>query len=457
MHTEKNKKYKTPPQPIDALDYGKLPPQAKELEEAVIAATLVESTAASEVIGFLRSDMFYVDAHQHIWQAIEQLFGKSEPIDTLTVTEQLKQNGRLDAAGGAFYIIQLTNKIGSAAHIMAHAVVVQEKFLLRQVIATSTENIREAYEDTTDVHELIDQVQGRAFHLTESINQSNESMLSDSIDEVADQHEGEETGGIKSGFLNIDRLVPGFLPGENIVIAGRPAMGKTAFALQLAANIASEAGAVAYFSMEMKVKELAKRRLSTESGVSLDAIIRNKLNEDQRLKMKMAAEKLRPIKIIVDDTASQRPMQILSACRKLKRQFNISAIFIDYLQLIEAYEAGRTFDNTEAEISYISRSMKRIAMDIGVPLFDLSQLSRLVESRPDKMPMLSDLRSSGSIEQDADKVMFLYRPEYYGLETDKDGNPTKGICHIIIAKQRNGPTGTAILNFDMKHQKFGDR
>lgn len=440
------------------IEFGKLPPQARELEEAVLGALLIDTKTADEVIGLLNPDMFYVDAHQRIYQAIVILYEQQEPIDLLTVTEQLKKNGELDASGGPFYIAQLTNKVGSSANAEYHARVLVEKYLQRRIIATNSENIRDAYEDTTDVFELIDRVQQSAFALTENNNGNNEISVQQAIGEEIEECENPspDKGGITTGFKNIDRIVPGFANGENIVIAARPGMGKTAFVLQLARMI-GEKKPVAFFSLEMQSSELAKRLLAAESGVLLDHIIRRKLNEDERLKLRTAQERLRQCNIIIDDTASQRPLQLLSACRKLKSTHDIAAVFIDYMQLIDAYDSQRKFDSTDAEVSYISKTMKRIAKTIDVPVFVLSQLNRDCEKRPDKRPMLSDLRNSGSIEQDADKVIFLYRDEYYGITENKHGQDSKGLCEVILAKQRNGALDTAILNFDGKHQKFSDR
>jgi len=443
---------------VDYLDFGKLPPQAKQLEETVLGALLIESKAVDEVIGFLTDETFYVDAHQRIYRAIRMLYETQKPIDLETVVMMLMKNAELDLAGGAYYVAQLTNKVGSAANIEYHARILEEKYIARQIISQSSENITEAYEDTTDIAELIDKVQQRAFSLTE--NKSGTSLVSvqQIIGEAIDTSENpdEEPTGMKSGFKNLDRIVPCFANGENIVIAGRPGMGKTAFVLQLARYMGQQ-GHVAFFSLEMQSSELAKRLLAAESGVLLDHIIRNKLSEDERLKMHNAQERLRSCKMIIDDTASQRPLQILSTCRKLKRTHDIKAVFIDYMQLMDAYDSKRKFDSTDAEVSYISQSMKRIAKTIDVPVFVLSQLNRDCEKRENKRPMLSDLRNSGSIEQDADKVIFLYRDDYYGIRENKQLQDTKGLCEVIIAKQRNGALDTAILNFDGKHQKFSDR
>lgn len=443
------------------LDFGKLPPQAKELEECVLGALLIISESADEVCGFLTPEMFYADAHVRIYNAIQQLYNEQSPIDIMTVTERLKKNADLDACGGYFYVVQLTNKVGSAANIEYHARIIQEKFMARQVISACTEAISEAYDDTNDSFEVLDRIQQRIFSVSENNNAANIQTLVHTVDTALhnlDNPEDQEKDGCKSYFKNVDAKVPGFLNGENIVIAARPGMGKTAFVLQLARNIAAHGKSVAFFSLEMQRIELAKRMLAAESGVALDRIIRNTLDESERIKLKTARERLRTFNLLIDDTASQKPLQILSTCRKLKRTQHIGAVIIDYMQLMDAYDGKRKFDNTDAEVSYISQSIKRIAKSIDVPVFVLSQLNRNVETRGgDKRPMLSDLRNSGSIEQDADKVLFLYRPEYYGITTDDKGNDVKGICEVIIAKQRNGALGTAILNFDGKHQKFSDR
>lgn len=456
---ETAEKYKTKSRETDLSSYtfGKIPPQAKDMEIAVLGAVMLESGAAPMAMGILTADMFYVNAHRLMWLAIEKLFSKSEAIDMLTVTEQLRKDGKLEEAGGAWEVTQMSERVASAANVEYHARVIREKYLAREVIRTSSENIKEAYEDTTDIYTLVDTVQQKAFALTERQNESNEQPMTRVIGKVLELADNPaETPGLPSGWKNLDRLTPGFLPGENIVIAARPGMGKTCFVLQMA-RMMSEKAPVAFFSLEMQASELAKRMLASESGVPLDNIIRNRLSEDMRLKMKLASEKLRVCNIIIDDTASQRPLQILSAARKLKSQHDICAIFIDYIQLMDAYDSTRKFDNTNAEVSYISQNMKRLAKTVGVPVFVLSQLSRECEKRMNKRPMLSDLRDSGSIEQDADKVLFLYRDDYYGIAENDKKQDVRGLCEVIIAKQRNGALDTALLNFDGKHQKFTDR
>lgn len=442
---------------LSTYTFGKIPPQAKEIEIAVLGAVMLESGAAPVAMGILTAEMFYVNAHRLMWLAIEKLFAKSEAIDMLTVTEQLRKDGKLEDAGGAWEVTQMSERVASAANVEYHARILREKYLAREVIRTSSENIKEAYEDTTDIYTLVDTVQQKAFALTERQNESNEQPMTRVIGKVLELADNpQETPGLPSGWKNLDRLTPGFLPGENIVIAARPGMGKTAFVLQMA-RMMSERSPVAFFSLEMQASELAKRMLASESGVPLDNIIRNRLSEDMRLKLKLASEKLRGCHIIIDDTASQRPLQILGAARKLKSQHDICAIFIDYMQLMDAYDSTRKFSNRNDEVTYLSQNMKRLAKTVGVPVFVLSQLSRNCEERSNKRPMLSDLRDSGSIEQDADKVLFLYRDDYYGIKENDKKQDVRGLCEVIIAKQRNGALDTALLNFDGKHQRFSDR
>lgn len=440
---------------------GKLPPQAIELEEAVLGALMLEKDALSAVVDILRPESFYKDAHQRIFNAIQNLFAKSEPIDILTVTNELRKNGELEFAGGAFYITELTNRVASAANIEFHARIISQKFIQRELIKISSDIIQQSYEDTTDIFELLDNAEKNLFGITENnLRRSSQSMselIRQSIrkmEELKDQEEG--LTGVPSGFTKLDRLTGGWQKSELVIIAARPGMGKTAFVMSTARNAAVIGKKpVAIFSLEMSSLQLVNRLLSGEAELPSEKLRRGTLEDYEWAQLTHKISKLSDAPIYIDDTPALNVFELRAKCRRLKSQFDIQLIIIDYLQLMSG--SGDKNGNREQEISNISRSLKSISKELDVAVIALSQLNRSVETRGGaKRPMLSDLRESGSIEQDADMVLFIYRPEYYGITQDESGNDTQGIAEIIIAKNRNGALETVPLRYINKFVKFTD-
>lgn len=446
---------------VNPLDYGKLPPQARELEEAVLGAVMIEANAINDVMDILKDEAFYVDAHQRIWKAIRFLFQNQAPVDLLTVTEQLKKNGDLEAAGGAFYVAQLTNKVGSAANVEFHARILAEKYIQRMLIASSTEIIKDAYEDSTDVFELLDKAEKGLFTIAESnlkrASSDIGSLIMSEIKELDTRMNNSEDhlNGVPSGFIDLDRATGGWQKSDLVIVAARPAMGKTSFTLALARNAAVDHNRpVAFFSLEMSAAQLAQRLISMETHIDANKIRRGSLESYEYEILTSKVDGLKNSKIFIDDTPAINVFELRSKCRRLKQQHDISMVIIDYLQLMSG-SVDNKGGNREQEISQISRALKGLAKELEIPVIALSQLSRAVETRGgDKKPILSDLRESGAIEQDADIVIFLYRGEYYGIETDADGMTTKDIAEIIIAKHRNGPVKTVRTRFINRYAKF---
>jgi replicative DNA helicase len=444
------------------LDYGKVPPQAKELEEAILGAVMIEQNAINEIIDILKDEAFYLDAHQRIWRAVRMLYQNQAPVDLLTVTEQLKRNGDLDAAGGAFYVAQLTNKVGSAANVEYHARIIAEKYIQRQLISSSTEVIKEAYEDSADVFELLDKAEKNLFSIAENNLKKNSedigSLLLSELREIDVRMTSTEDNlnGVASGFMELDRATGGWQRSDLIIVAARPAMGKTAFTLALARNAAVDhKKPIAIFSLEMSAAQLVQRLISMETHIPAEKIRRGTLEQYEYQILTSKVDSLKNSSMFIDDTPAINVFELRSKCRRLKQQHDIQMIIIDYLQLMSGSPDGKANGNREQEISQISRALKGLAKELNVPVIALSQLSRAPETRGgDKRPILSDLRESGAIEQDADIVIFLYRGEYYGFDTDQDGQSLKGIAEVIIAKHRNGPVKTVKTRFIDKFAKF---
>ncbi len=444
------------------IDFGKLPPQARELEEAVLGAVMIEQNAINDVSDILKDDSFYVDAHQRIWRAIRMLYQNQAPIDLLTVTEQLKKNGELDAAGGPFYVAQLTNKIGSAANVEYHARVLAEKYIQRMLIASSSEVLKEAYEDTTDVFELLDKAEKNLFTIAENNMKRNsediQSLVFKELEElnIRMNNSSDHLNGVASGFVDLDKATGGWQKSDLIIVAARPAMGKTAFTLALARNAAVDhKKPIALFSLEMSSAQLVQRLISMETQIASDKIRKGTLEPYEYQILTSKIDHLKAAPIFIDDTPAINVFELRSKCRRLKQQHDIQMVVIDYLQLMSGTTDGKGSGNREQEISQISRALKGLAKELEIPVIALSQLSRAVETRGgDKKPILSDLRESGAIEQDADIVIFLYRGEYYGLETDADGQSNKDIAEVIIAKHRNGPVLSVRTRFINRFAKF---
>lgn len=453
---------KTPYATTLSTPLGKLPPQAIELEEAVLGALMLEKDALSAVIDILKPESFYKDTHQRIFRAIQRLFESSQPIDILTVTAQLRQNGELEMAGGAYAITELTNRVASAANIEFHARIISQKFIQRELIRISTDIITHSYEDTTDVFELLDKAEKNLFSITEGNLRRNYDNMSDLIRKSIEQMESlrdKEDGltGVPSGFTRLDRVTSGWQKSDLVIIAARPGMGKTAFVMSIARNAAVNfTKPVAIFSLEMSSLQLVNRLISGEAELPSEKLKKGNLAPYEWEQLNHKIGKLAEAPIFIDDTPALNIFELRAKCRRLKAQHDIQLIVIDYLQLMSGGIDGRN-GNREQEIGNISRALKSIAKELDVPVIALSQLSRAVETRGgNKKPQLSDLRESGSIEQDADMVLFIYRPEYYGITEDESGNNMAGIGEIIIAKHRNGALETVPLRFIDKYVKFVD-
>lgn len=449
---------------ITNLVYGKVPPQAPELEEAVLGAVMLEKDKLAEVLEIIQSaDCFYVDANQKIYAAIRRLFDKGMPVDLLTVTEELRKTDELEIVGGAYYLTRLTMSVVSSAHVEAHARIVMEKFIQRELIRISGQVIGDAYEDSTDVFDLLDKAESNLYEITDKHLRKNFKSLKEVL--VRTVHEIEEAKnkkddltGVPSGYTPLDKLTSGWQKTDLIILAARPAVGKTAFCLNLAMNASMNSAKpfpVAFFSLEMGAGQLVKRMLAAVTEVSMDAITKGRMQEHEFVQMTQRMNKLASAPIFLDDQAALNIFELRAKARRLKQKHDIQLIIIDYLQLMQAsIDKG---GNREQEISKISRDLKALAKELEIPIIALSQLNRSVESRKEsKVPQLSDLRESGAIEQDADMVMFLYRPEYYGINNDEMGQPIEGETHIHVAKHRNGSTDTVKVRFIKEYQKFVD-
>lgn len=437
------------------LEKGKLPPQVVDLEEAVLGAMMIDKKGVDDVIDILQSDAFYKDSHKYIFEAIVQLFTETQPIDLLTVSAQLKKNGKLELAGGDFYLIQLTQKISSSAHIEFHSRIILQKFIQRSLIRISTEIIEDSYDETTDVFDLLDKAESKLYEVTQgNIKRSSETAQSlvlqakKRIEEISKQ---EGLSGVETGFTNLDKLTSGWQPSDLIIIAARPAMGKTAFVLSMARNMAIDYGhPVALFSLEMASVQLITRLISSETGLSSEKLRTGKLEPHEWTMLSTKVKDLEKAPLFIDDTPSLSIFDLRAKSRRLVSQHGIKIIIVDYLQLMTAGGSGKGGGNREQEISTISRNLKALAKELNVPVIALSQLSRAVETRgSSKRPLLSDLRESGAIEQDADIVSFLYRPEYYKIDEwdDDEASPTAGQAEIMIAKHRNGGIENVRLKF----------
>lgn len=443
-----------------AGDMGKVPPQAVDLEKAVLGAMMLEKNAVTDVIDILASESFYDPKHQYIYATIKELFGTSKPIDILTVTTQLKKNGELEAAGGAVYVSQLTNRIASTAHVEFHARIISEKYIKRELIRMSSEVMKEAYDDTNDVFDVLNKAEGELFKIAENNMGKSVDLIQnvvraaiEEIEAAAENSDG--ISGVPTGFRDLDKVTAGFQKSDMIVLAARPAMGKTAFVLSLARNTAVDFGqGVAIFSLEMSSVQLVKRLIASETRIPAEKLRKGDLEEHEFQQLHTRISKLATAPLYIDDTPGISIFDLRAKCRRLKMQYDIKMVIIDYLQLMTA-GGTKGQGNREQEISSISRSIKEIAKELNVPIIALSQLSRSVEQRGgDKKPVLSDLRESGAIEQDADIVSFIYRPEYYGFMQDEDGNSNAGIGEIIIAKHRNGGLDSVRLRFIKEYARF---
>ncbi len=439
---------------IIPLEKGKIPPQAIDLEEVVLGAMMIDKKGIDEVIDILNADVFYKKAHQFIFEAIVKLFEDSSAIDLLTVSNQLKKDGTLDKSGGEYYLIQLTQKVASSAHIEFHARIILQKYIQRSLIKISNEIIEEAYDEGIDVFDLLDTAESKLYEVTQgNIKRSSETAQSlvtqakKNIEEISNK---EGMSGVPSGFTKLDELTSGWQPSDLIIVAARPGMGKTALTLSMARNIAvGQSIPVAFFSLEMASVQLITRLISSETGLSSEKLRTGKLEKHEWEQLNVKVKDLEKAPLFIDDTPSLSIFDLRAKARRLASQHGIRMIMIDYLQLMTAGGSGKN-GNREQEISTISRNLKALAKELNVPVIALSQLSRAVETRGgSKRPLLSDLRESGAIEQDADIVSFIYRPEYYKIDEwdDDEGSPTAGQGEFIVAKHRNGGLENIRLKF----------
>lgn len=457
MDTGENKiKESTQSKPSNV--YDRLPPQAIDAEMAVLGSIMLEDESVGKVIDLLNADCFYRSAHRKIFKAALQLYERSAPVDVITLSEELKRQKSLEEVGGSYYLTELVESIPSAANIEYHARIVLEKYLLRKLIEESASIAHDCYEGIADVYDILDHAEQRIFSLSDKQLRSTfehiDPIMHETMETIAKYHErhGMVTG-VATGYNKLDELTSGFQPGELIIVAGRPSMGKTAFCLNLARNAAVEAEMpVGFFSLEMSKRQLALRMLCAEARVDAHAVRTGTLSEDQWPKLSTCVGVLAEAPIYIDDTPGINVLELRAKARRLKKEKRIGMIMVDYLQLMQG---PRGAESRQQEISVISRSLKALAKELDVPVVALSQLSRAVEIRGgDRRPMLSDLRESGAIEQDADMVLFIYRPEFYGKTEDDSGKSIEGMAEIIIGKQRNGPIGTVHLSFIKRWAKF---
>lgn len=447
-----------------ALDVaaGKVPPQALELEEAVLGAMLLEKDAFVTVSEILNSDCFYKEAHQVIFEAITNLFTREQPIDILTVTEELRRMGKLDAVGGAFYITQLTGRVASAAHIEYHSRIIYQKYLQREMIRISGVIQTKAFDESEDVNDLLEEAENSLFMLSQGSMKRDaiqiKGVISEAIEHIKIAGKREDgLSGIPSGFTELDKITSGWQNSDLVIIAARPAMGKTAFVLSMARNmVVKYKHPVAIFSLEMSNLQLVNRLIVSETELDANKIKNGKLTDQEWLQLDNKVTDLIEAPLFIDDTAGLSVFELRAKARRLKKQYDIKAIIIDYLQLMNA--SGMRPGNRQEEVSMISRSLKGLAKELNIPIIALSQLSRAVETRTGegKRPQLSDLRESGAIEQDADMVLFIHRPEYYKITEDEQGNSLIGVAEIIVAKHRNGATGDVRLRFRPEVIRFED-
>lgn len=449
-----------------SISDGKMPPNAIDFEKLVIGTFLIDKKGLDHSIDLLKADVFYDPRHQEIFTAILKLFEGNHPIDLMTVIQELKRTDRLGFAGGDHYIIDLTMSVSSSAHIEYHVRVILEKFILRSLINVSANVIDSSYKESTDVFELLDKAEQSFFEITNGTIKKGfdtaNSLVKQAIETIKSLRDKEGLSGIPSGFKDIDKETGGWQNSDLIIIAARPAMGKTAFLLSMARNIAVEHKIpLALFSLEMASVQLITRMIASETGISSEKLRKGQMTNDEWQRLFNNVSELENAPLYIDETPSLSVFDFRAKCRRLVMQHGVKIIMVDYLQLMTANSGKGGAGNREQEIATISRSLKAIAKELNVPVIALSQLSRSVETRPGKRPQLSDLRESGAIEQDADIVSFIFRPEYYKITTwdnDEDGaeTSTENQAELIIAKHRNGATADVRMSFYKNIAKFAD-
>lgn len=444
-------------------NYAHIQPQATDIERIVLGALMIDKDAFSIISEILRPNTFYEPRNQKIYQAIQKLNLDENPVDIMTVVEELKKEGTLEEVGGPAYIVELSSHVASSAHIEYHAKILAQKSLARQLISFASVVETKAFDDTVDVDELMQETESSLFELSQKNMRQDythvEPVVKQAVEilQKAAQNQGGLTG-LPTGYTKLDDYTAGWQKSDLVIIAGRPAMGKTSFALSLAKNIAVDYGKpIAFFSLEMNNVQLVNRLISNVCEIEGKKILNGQLGDDEWSRLDKNIRKLQDAPIYIDDTPGMSIFELRTKARRLVREKGVEIIMIDYLQLMNANVKGARFGSRQEEVSTISRSLKGLAKELDIPVLALSQLNRTVESREGtdgKRPQLSDLRESGAIEQDADMVLFVHRPEYYRIYTDSQGNDLHGKAQIIIAKHRKGATGDVLLNFRGEFTRF---
>lgn len=439
--------------------YSNQPPAAIDVEKMVLGAMLLEVEAVPKAIEILKPEYFYDKKHAYIFNSILSLYDANEPVDTVTLYEELKKDGKLEEVGGAAYLSKLAEDISSAANIDYHARVILEKWILRKLISTSFEIATDAYQGREDVFDLLDQAEAKIFSISEESTKETFKSMDVAVREALELIESIHNKNISafsvpSGFYQLDEMLGGFQKSDLIIVAARPSMGKTAFALSLARNAAIEHKVpIAIFSLEMSTIQLAIRLISAEARINAHSVRTGKFRAEEGAKISRTVHKLSKAPIYIDDTPALNILELRAKARRLKTEKKIGLVIVDYLQLMSS---SFRVESREREISIISRSLKALAKELEIPVIALSQLNRAVEQSSDKRPMLSHLRESGSIEQDADVVLFLYRPEVY-FEQQEGMEEIQGVAEVIVGKQRNGPIGEVKLQFIKEYARFENR
>jgi replicative DNA helicase len=436
----------------------KIPPQSIEVEQAVLGAMLLDKEAIGKALEIIDRDSFYRDDHQKIFSAVVDLYDKNQPVDIITVSDELTKRKELDNVGGRVYLLELTEKIATTANIDYHCNIVLEKSTLRKLIDTSTQIVSQCYDATLDVDDLLDRAEQGIFNISEKRIKEGfipiGELLPHTFEAIEEyQKKGGMVTGLSTGFFELDTLTGGLQNSDLVVVASRPSMGKTAFCLSMAEHIAiEEKTPVGVFSLEMAKNQLAQRMLCSRARFSTHKMRTGKISDHEYSNLAVAVGPLAEAKIFIDDTPNIGILQMRAKARRLRAQYDVGMVIVDYLQLMQG---PKNAESRQQEISQISRSLKGLAKELNIPVIAVSQLSRKVEDRGgDKRPMLADLRESGAIEQDADVVIFVYRPEFYGIEKFKDGSPSQGVAEIIVSKHRNGPTGDLRLTFIKDYARF---
>jgi len=444
-----------PSPPDDLIEQHRVPPQHLEAERSVLGGIMLDNLALDRVSDVVTDEDFYKEGHRVLFRAMQHLAARGDPVDELTLTEQLKQDESLDQAGGITYIAALTQAVPTSAHVLAYAKIVQQKAVQRNLISAATEIVRQGYREDTDIATYIDESERTIFAATEDRRRRSIQPVKDvlksaflNLEEIYNR--GEAVTGVPSGYPDIDKYTAGFQRSDLIILAARPSMGKTALALNIAANAAMHSKIpTLVFSLEMSADQLVSRLLGAEARVDLAKLRRGNIHESDWPRLVQAAGRISDAPLFIDDSGILTSTEMRSKCRRVQREHGLGFVVVDYLQLMQG---ARNVDNRAQEISEISRGMKALARELDIPVMALSQLNRSLESRTDKRPMLSDLRESGAIEQDADVITFIYREEYY--KRDETPPEMEGVAEVIIGKQRNGPTGAILLTFLKEFTRF---